>query len=172
MSNEDFNLDDEAPYEFEKSGKGLTFISFARGTMFVAASAASVSLGYQIGGPALANMLFGATAQVENTAIASVSNNATAAGGQGKASQQLNSSKTANLVAGSAPQASKASVGASKLNSGYQNKQTVVAPVNSSTVSFGNVSSATPSAGKVATGGSASGFKVEDAYESESNDRG
>ena len=177
MIEQDVNLEDEEMYEFDKPKATLTFKSLARGAVFLAASAASMSLGYQMAGPALAGILYGAQSQSLST-VASVKSPVAGSNASPANQKPVSGQPTvaaANHSAGveQAP-ASKlvvSSTAASASNPDNSGSQIVSVPVNLPTVSFGNVSSATPAAGKVATGGSTNGFRVENAYENESKDR-
>ena len=174
MSVQMSNLEQESVYDFEEPRPKMSLKMVARGALFIAASATSVSLGYQLGGPALAVILHGSANGVGAVASSTIANSAATAAptvGMSTETQPLVVGQASSAIGGSKSSVSSGSIDAPNRASVAPTSQTIQVPAIPSTVNFGNVSSATPAAGKVATGGNAAGFHVEDAYESESDDR-
>ena len=160
---------EQSVYLYDEPRPKLSFRSISRFSLWCGAAAASVAIGSQVGGPALANLLYG-----DASTATQVSSSLPTVAAQANHPHAALSSQTGTNQSGMSDNSSYTDVQVSQLTGGADSpvsqNQSIAIPNPVKAPTYGNVSSATPAGGKVATSGSGASFKVKDAYESETDD--
>jgi hypothetical protein len=167
-------IEDESPYEYDKPSKPMSFQKISKVAIGLASAAASVTIGLQIVGPAMAGTLFQANPQEAAGNLAGTSTNQPLAADVSGSNQVAQVSESTGITPKVAAVNQSGPIDTSSLSSAALTSSVtppasnqIKLPSQPGAPTFGNVSSATPSGGTVAHGGTGSNIKVSNAYEVE-----